>query len=277
MSRIAYVNGRYRPHREARIEVEDRGYQFADGVYEVCEVREARLVDERRHMARLARSLAELRIGLPMPLPALSVVLHETVRRNRVRNGIVYLQITRGVARRDFAFPAPATAPSHYIRQMRDTDLVAAIERLLPHIANGAELAAKFTSDLKAKFVAAMPGLKERAKNLMELIDSAQFLYAERPIAIDQKAKPLLGPQACAIIAELLPDLSKVEPWTAEAIESVVRAFVERKDLKLGAVAQPLRAALTGRVTPPGIFDLLQVLGKPESLARLADQASDAA
>jgi D-alanine transaminase len=112
MTRIAYVNGRYRPHRDARIHVEDRGYQFADAVYEVCEVREARLVDERRHMARLMRSLAELRIGLPMPLSALSVVLHETVRRNRVRNGIVYLQITRGVARRDFAFPATGTAQS---------------------------------------------------------------------------------------------------------------------------------------------------------------------
>jgi D-alanine transaminase len=112
MSRIAYVNGRYRPHRDACIHVEDRGYQFADGVYEVCEVRDARLIDERRHMARLMRSLAELRIGLPMPLSALSVVLHETVRRNRVRNGIVYLQITRGVARRDFAFPAPGTAQS---------------------------------------------------------------------------------------------------------------------------------------------------------------------
>ena len=112
MSHIAYVNGRYRPHRDARIHIEDRGYQFADAVYEVCEVREARLVDERRHMARLMRSLAELRIGLPMPLSALSVVLHETVRRNRVRNGIVYLQITRGVARRDFAFPAPGTAQS---------------------------------------------------------------------------------------------------------------------------------------------------------------------
>ena len=112
MSRIAYVNGRYRPHRDARVHVEDRGYQFADGVYEVCEVREARLVDERRHMARLVRSLGELRIGLPMPLSALSVVLHETVRRNRVRNGIVYVEITRGVARRDFAFPPPGTTPS---------------------------------------------------------------------------------------------------------------------------------------------------------------------
>jgi D-alanine transaminase len=112
MSRIAYVNGRYRPHRDALIHVEDRGYQFADGVYEVCEVRGAHIVDERRHMARLTRSLGELRIGLPMPLAALSVVLHETVRRNRVRDGIVYLQVTRGVARRDHAFPAPGTAPS---------------------------------------------------------------------------------------------------------------------------------------------------------------------
>ena len=112
MSRIAYVNGRYRPHRDALIHAEDRGYQFADGVYEVCEVRAAHIVDERRHLARLTRSLAELRIGLPMPLSALSIVLHETIRRNRVRYGIVYLQVTRGVARRDHAFPAPGTAPS---------------------------------------------------------------------------------------------------------------------------------------------------------------------
>jgi len=112
MSRIAYVNGRYRRHRDAAVHVEDRGYQFADGVYEVCEVRGGRLVDERRHLARLTRSLGELRIGLPMPLTALSVVLHETVRRNRVRDGIVYLQVTRGVARRDHAFPPAGTAPS---------------------------------------------------------------------------------------------------------------------------------------------------------------------
>jgi D-alanine transaminase len=112
MSRIAYVNGRYRPHRDALIHVEDRGYQFADGVYEVCEVRAAHVIEERRHLVRLMRSLAELRIGLPMPLSALSVVLHETVRRNRVRDGIVYLQVTRGVARRDHAFPAQGTAPS---------------------------------------------------------------------------------------------------------------------------------------------------------------------
>jgi D-alanine transaminase len=112
MSRIAYVNGRYRPHRDALVHIEDRGYQFADGVYEVCEVSTGRLVDERRHMERLQRSLTELRIHPPMTLAALSVVLHETIRRNRVRHGIVYLQITRGVARRDHAFPPADTRPS---------------------------------------------------------------------------------------------------------------------------------------------------------------------
>jgi D-alanine transaminase len=112
VSRIAYVNGRYLPHARAMVHVEDRGYQFADGVYEVCEVRGGRLIDERRHMQRLVRSLGELRMPLPMPLNALGVVLRETVRRNRVEDGLVYLQVTRGVAPRDFFFPAPTTRPS---------------------------------------------------------------------------------------------------------------------------------------------------------------------
>jgi D-alanine transaminase len=112
MSRIAYVDGRYLPRARAAVSVEDRGYQFADGVYEVCEVRSGRLVDEQRHMTRLERSLRELGIVRPMSIAALSVVLHETVRRNRVRDGIVYVQITRGVAPRDFPFPSPAPRPT---------------------------------------------------------------------------------------------------------------------------------------------------------------------
>jgi D-alanine transaminase len=112
MSRIAYVNGRYVPLAVASVNVEDRGYQFSDGVYEVCEVKGGKLVDERRHLERLQRSLSELRIAMPMTPKALGVVLHEVARRNRVRWGIVYLQITRGVARRDHAFPPPGTAPS---------------------------------------------------------------------------------------------------------------------------------------------------------------------
>ena len=112
MSRIAYVNGRYLPRGDAKVAVEDRGYQFADGVYEVCEVRGGHLIDERRHMARLDRSLGELQIARPMSPAALKIVLRETVRRNRVRDGIVYVQVTRGVARRDFPFPAAGTRPS---------------------------------------------------------------------------------------------------------------------------------------------------------------------
>lgn len=119
MSRIAYVNGRYVPHREAAVHVEDRGYQFADGVYEVCEVRGGRLIDQRRHMERLVRSLSELRIAMPMSLPALSVVLHEVVRRNGMRDGIIYLQITRGVAKRDHAFPPAGTRPAMVVTASR--------------------------------------------------------------------------------------------------------------------------------------------------------------
>ncbi len=112
MSRIAYVNGRYLPFAQATVHIEDRGYQFSDGVYDVCEVRGGRLVDERLHMMRLQRSLRELRIAMPMSLAALGVILRETVRRNRVRDGIIYVQVNRGVARRDHAFPPAGTAPS---------------------------------------------------------------------------------------------------------------------------------------------------------------------
>lgn len=112
MSRVAYVNGTYQPHGEAVVHVEDRGFQFADGVYEVWSVFDGRLADFEGHMTRLVRSLTELRIPIPMTRPALTQVLKETVRRNRVRNGIVYLQVTRGTARRDHLFPAEGTPPS---------------------------------------------------------------------------------------------------------------------------------------------------------------------
>lgn len=106
MPRIAYVNGRYVPHRDAAIHIEDRGYQFADGVYEVCEVARGYVVDMKRHLDRLSRSLGELRIDWPMNRKALEVVLREVIARNRVANGLVYVQVTRGVAGRDFLFPA---------------------------------------------------------------------------------------------------------------------------------------------------------------------------
>ncbi len=108
MARIVYVNGRYLPYAEAGVHVEDRGFQFADSVYEVCEVKSGALIDATRHLARLARSLAELKIAVPMSDAALRHVLAEVVRRNRVRDGLVYLQVTRGRAARDFLFPGDA-------------------------------------------------------------------------------------------------------------------------------------------------------------------------
>ncbi|HCL66991.1 MAG TPA: D-amino acid aminotransferase [Rhizobium sp.] len=111
MPRIAYVNGRYLPHSEAGVHIEDRGYQFADGVYEVCEVRHGLIVDLTRHLDRLDRSLAAIRIEAPMSRSALTQIIREVLRRNHVRNGLFYLQVTRGVARRDHAFPVAGSTP----------------------------------------------------------------------------------------------------------------------------------------------------------------------
>lgn len=120
MSRIAYVNGRYLPHRDASVHIEDRGFQFADGVYEVIAVNDGRFVDEALHLARLHRSLDALRMAPPMGDAALKAVLREVVRRNGVQVGIVYLQVTRGAAARDFAFPAKAR-PSLVVTARRKT------------------------------------------------------------------------------------------------------------------------------------------------------------
>jgi D-alanine transaminase len=110
VSRVAYVSGRYVPHRAASVHIEDRGYQFSDGVYEVIAVKRGALVDEGLHLKRLDRSLRELRIAPPMGEGALKTVMREVVRRNRVRDGILYIQMTRGVAPRDHAFPRDARA-----------------------------------------------------------------------------------------------------------------------------------------------------------------------
>lgn len=112
MSRIAYVNGRYLPHAEASVHIEDRGFQFADSVYEVCEVWDGQIVDMTRHLDRLKRSLGELSIAWPVERAALEMILREVIARNRVRYGLVYLQVTRGAARRDFNFPKPGTLPT---------------------------------------------------------------------------------------------------------------------------------------------------------------------
>jgi glutamyl-tRNA synthetase len=180
-------------------------------------------------------------------------------------------QIGRSPAR--FDFTKLESLNGHYLRVGDDAELVAEIERVLPHVAGGAELAARITPELRARLTAAMPGLKERAKTLLELIDAAGFIWADRPIPINDKATALLTPEARTMIRDLTRTLAGVEPWTSETLEQAVRTFAEGIGVKLASVAQPLRAALTGRTTSPGIFDVLVVLGKAESVARLADQA----
>jgi glutamyl-tRNA synthetase len=118
-----------------------------------------------------------------------------------------------------------------------------------------------------------MPSLKERAKTLIELIAGSYFIFADRPLAIEPKAAALLTPETRALIGQLRAALETVNDWRAETTEAAMRSFAEQNNLKLGAVAQPLRVALTGRTTSPGIFDVLAVLGREECLARLGDQA----
>jgi D-alanine transaminase len=125
MPRIAYLNGRYLPHADACVHIEDRGYQFGDGVYEVCEVARGYIIDITRHLDRLRRSLDELRMDWPMSRRAVEIVVAEVVCRNRVKDGLVYLQVTRGVAGRDFLFPAD-TRPSLVVTAKKVDPAIAA-------------------------------------------------------------------------------------------------------------------------------------------------------
>ncbi|MCB1386365.1 MAG: glutamate--tRNA ligase [Nitratireductor sp.] len=179
--------------------------------------------------------------------------------------------MNKGAARFDFA--KLEALNGHYIRHAGDTHLVDEIARILPEVEIETPLGKTLQEDEREKLLAAMPGLKERAKTLVELIDSAAYLFAHRPLAFEEKAAAILADGGSATIADLLPGLETLETWTVESTEAAVRAFAESRQLKLGKVAQPLRAALTGRTTSPGVFDVLAVLGREECLARLGDAA----
>jgi glutamyl-tRNA synthetase len=182
--------------------------------------------------------------------------------------------IGRSPARFDFA--KLENLNGHYMRQADDEQLVQALEDLLPELDKDEHhLGRTFKPALRHKLIAAMPGLKERAKTLVELLDSAYYLYAQRPLHLDEKAASLLadGRSRLAGVAE---KLEAVSDWSAQSVETVVREHAEAIGAKLGQVAQPLRAALTGRATSPGLFDVMAVLGKDETLLRLRDQTKDA-
>ncbi|HEY3893712.1 MAG TPA: glutamate--tRNA ligase [Bradyrhizobium sp.] len=180
--------------------------------------------------------------------------------------------VGRSAARFDFA--KLENLNGHYIRHTDDQSLVTLFEDVLNYIPGGLDLKAKLNDTTRAQLLRAMPSLKERAKTLIELADSSYFIFADRPLQIEPKAAALLSPENRELIGRLRIALEAVTRWSAETTEAAVRAYAEQHNLKLGAVAQPLRAALTGRTTSPGIFDVLAVVGRQECLARLADQAS---
>ncbi len=180
--------------------------------------------------------------------------------------------IGRSATRFDFA--KLENLNGHYLRTMQDSEIVAHLKALVPSLPDGDAWLDRIGETGWSKLERAMPGLKERAKTLTALLDSADYLFVTRPIELDGKAEKLLSDGGRETLAGLLPALEGVDPWTPSRLEACVREFAEQTDRKLGKVAQPLRAALTGGSTSPGIFDVLEVLGREESLARIADQTS---
>src|SRR3954454_16843128 len=181
-------------------------------------------------------------------------------------------EVGRSAARFDFA--KLENLNGHYIRHTDDQSLVSMLEDVLDHVPDGPPLKAKLNATTRAQLLQAMPSLKERAKTLIELIDNSYFIFADRPLQIEPKAAGLLTSENRELIGRLRQALEAVKPWTAETTQAAMRVFAETSGLKLGAVAQPLRVAMTGKTTSPGIFDVLAVLGRRECLSRLADQAS---
>jgi glutamyl-tRNA synthetase len=179
--------------------------------------------------------------------------------------------IGKSAARFDFA--KLENLNGHYIRHTPDDKLLAQFIDFLPHVEGGPALKASIDEAMMARLLRAMAGLKERAKTLVDLKNGAQFLFAERPLPMDDKARQIIADGGKQVLAEVLPVLENVPDWQAMEIEATVKAHAEARGLKLGKVAQPLRAALTGTSTSPGIFDVLEVLGRPEALARIRDQA----
>jgi glutamyl-tRNA synthetase len=181
--------------------------------------------------------------------------------------------IGKSAARFDFA--KLENLNGHYIRTTPDAVLLDRLLQFLPHAEGGRELLAQIDETMKSKLLQAMPGLKERAKTLLDLMNGARFLFVKRPLSFDAKAEQLLTAEGKAANSLSLIALGAVTEadWKATRLEEQLKSLAVQKSVKLGALAQPLRAALTGTSTSPGIFDVLEVLGRDESLARIKDQA----
>jgi glutamyl-tRNA synthetase len=203
--------------------------------------------------------------------------------------------VNKAAARLDFRKMADVNA--HYVRQAGDAELLRRIEDVLPELDQGLALKAEMEAAMKdakaapapvsrgsiparldaasrEKLALALPSLKERAKTLLDLLEGAGFLFERRPLALDEKAAKALDAGGRTLLGRLLPRLEAAADWQAAALEEDVRGFAEAEGAKLGAVAQPLRAALTGKAVSPPVFDVMAALGREEALARIRDQAS---
>jgi len=174
--------------------------------------------------------------------------------------------VGRSPARFDFA--KLDSLNGHYIREKDNRALA---DLVAPHL--GQRLGGPLSDVARRRVAEGMPALKERAKTLLELADNALFFAAERPIAVNDKAAKLLTPEARTLLARMLPELETLQDWDIAGLEGKVRALAESEDLKLGKIAQPLRAALTGSNASPGIFEVMAILGRDESINRIKDQA----
>ena len=173
-----------------------------------------------------------------------------------------------------FDFAKLENLNGHYIRHTPDEELLEQFLGFLPHVEGGKTILEKMDDTMRAKLLKAMPGLKERAKTLLELLNGAKFLFASRPLALDDKARQIMSDGGTTALRQLIPVLGSAGGWTAATLEIAVKDHAEAAGIKLGKLAQPLRAALTGTTVSPGIFDVLEVLGQEESLGRLKDQVS---
>lgn len=229
MSRIAYVNGRYQPWAKARIHIEDRGFQFSDGVYEVCEVRRGRLVDEDRHLARLERSLGKLRIDLPMPILPLRVVMREVIYKNRIRDGLVYVQITRGVAPRAHAFPIKPTRPTLVVTAR-------AIDRMARARANSGisviTVSETRWARVDIKTIALLPNVLAKQAAVEAGAAEAWFVDADGMVNEGSASNAWVVTDARILVTS---------PTTAQILEGVTRGIVLDTAARLGLMLEQRR------------------------------------
>jgi len=175
-----------------------------------------------------------------------------------------------------FDFDKLQNMNGHYLRAAEDVRLVSLLRDLLSEIDDGDWYTQRWTDTIEAQLATLMPGLKERAKTLLDILEGAKFLFVERPLEVSEKGAGILdGDDAAAriILGKLLPHLETLDAWDLEAIETAVRGFTDNEGLKLGKVAQPIRVALTGGTTSPGVFDVMAALPRDECIARIADQS----